>query len=276
MSYTGPDLSSFQAGVNLGAVRRAGHSFVIVKASQGVNYTNPYFATHVAQAKAVGLIASAYHFLDGSDGRAQGQHFVATLVRAGVMPGSVRVWADFEAYPSSNPTHAVLHTFLQTVEAAGYTTGIYSASFYWDPMPGTWGCTTCAQKPLWQAAYSSRRPNPLQPWTRAALWQFTDRSPTVPGYSLDMSVTDDLAVFAVPQPKPAPITGAPVALTAADYATFSPGIRKDMLEVGAQVLRGEGVSGAAQQFQVLAGKLDALALQVTALQKTVDALKAQA
>ena len=60
---TGPDISSHQhdAGqpLDFGAVKRAGHKFVIVKATQNTGYTNPFFVQDVRAARAAGLLAQS-------------------------------------------------------------------------------------------------------------------------------------------------------------------------------------------------------------------------
>ncbi|MBQ2640917.1 MAG: hypothetical protein IJG15_02840, partial [Lachnospiraceae bacterium] len=47
MSLKGIDIASYQAGMDAGKVEA---DFVIVKATQGTTYTNPYFSRHYSQA----------------------------------------------------------------------------------------------------------------------------------------------------------------------------------------------------------------------------------
>src|SRR6478609_3353605 len=53
---TGVDVASYQRPggqpIDWGAVKRAGHSYAFVKATQGTGYTNPYFASDWQQAGA--------------------------------------------------------------------------------------------------------------------------------------------------------------------------------------------------------------------------------
>lgn len=59
----GIDIASHQWDLDLSKVQ---HDFVIIKATGGPNYVNPYFKKHVEQALSLGKLVGAYHFaLDG-------------------------------------------------------------------------------------------------------------------------------------------------------------------------------------------------------------------
>lgn len=188
MTVYGADLSSFQSGISLAAVKAAGAQFVVVKATEGLGYISPVFRAQAQAAAAQGLVVSAYHFMRPGDGAGQAAHFLDVI--AGVIPASVRVWADFEA-----ASHDDLHAFLTAVQAAGRPVGVYTGSWYWEPN-GSSTCTHCASLPLWQAAYQAGQPAPLRPWSAIAMWQFTDKYP-VGGWAagVDMSETPDLSVL---------------------------------------------------------------------------------
>lgn len=61
-----PDISSFQAGIRL-----AGAVAVVIKATEGTGYANPYYAAQQGEAHSEGAFAPAYHFLH--QGNAAGQ-----------------------------------------------------------------------------------------------------------------------------------------------------------------------------------------------------------
>jgi hypothetical protein len=67
---TGPDVSGWQhpggARINWARVREAGHSFAIIKATEGTAYANPYFATDAAGARGAHLVVGAYSFVHPS------------------------------------------------------------------------------------------------------------------------------------------------------------------------------------------------------------------
>ena len=73
-----------------------GWSFVVVKATEGATYKNPYFVGDVAAAKAAGFGVDAYHWVSPtSTAAAQVANVLAVLKSAGFAPGA-RVWLDFE------------------------------------------------------------------------------------------------------------------------------------------------------------------------------------
>jgi hypothetical protein len=58
---------------NFQQVKAAGHDFVYVKATQGINYTNPYLVGDVRDAYNAGLLVGIYHFYDAASGTPQEQ-----------------------------------------------------------------------------------------------------------------------------------------------------------------------------------------------------------
>ena len=58
----GIDTSKYQGKVNWQAVKQAGYDFAIIKASEGVGYTDPEFRRNWNESRAAGLLVGAYHF----------------------------------------------------------------------------------------------------------------------------------------------------------------------------------------------------------------------
>ena len=69
----GMDVSSYQGNVDWTAAWNNGARFAYVKASEGIGYTNPYFAQQYNGSYGVGMIRGAYHFAlpDRSSGATQ-------------------------------------------------------------------------------------------------------------------------------------------------------------------------------------------------------------
>lgn len=67
----GVDIASYQAGMDCTKIEA---DFVIVKATQGTGYTNPYFSKHYAQAVAAGKLVGAYHYASGGDANAEADY----------------------------------------------------------------------------------------------------------------------------------------------------------------------------------------------------------
>jgi GH25 family lysozyme M1 (1,4-beta-N-acetylmuramidase) len=59
---TGIDVSHWDTTINWTNVTAAGVTFAWAKASEGTDFTDGYFTTNEAQAKAAGVLIGAYHF----------------------------------------------------------------------------------------------------------------------------------------------------------------------------------------------------------------------
>ncbi|HBJ2615540.1 TPA: glycosyl hydrolase [Clostridium botulinum] len=59
----GIDISMHNGNINFGAVKNSGTSVVIIKATEGVQYVDPYLNQHYNGAKAAGLNIGFYHFM---------------------------------------------------------------------------------------------------------------------------------------------------------------------------------------------------------------------
>lgn len=68
------DISSYQATLNLVAVSSSIQG-VIVKATQGTNYVNPYCDTHYQQANKCNLLRGFYHFAETNKPEAEAEYF---------------------------------------------------------------------------------------------------------------------------------------------------------------------------------------------------------
>ncbi len=174
---TGPDVSSNQPHpIDWHQVRAAGHTFAVVKATEGSGYSNPYFVQDVQGARAAGLIVWPYHWVGLGDGAAQGNHAVS-VIRQVFGPGDL-VWLDYE---QAGVTHQILDGTRTTIEGAGFRTGTYTYPDFWSRV-GDPGCRGCGDRPLWWADYNPahNRPAPA-PWSQVALRQTDGTSVSVPG-----------------------------------------------------------------------------------------------
>lgn len=72
----GIDLSAHNGDVDFEAVKDAGMKFVMLKASEGVSFTDRKFSDNYRQAREAGLKVGAYHFFRfDCDGAVQANHF---------------------------------------------------------------------------------------------------------------------------------------------------------------------------------------------------------
>lgn len=91
----GIDISGHQYDIDLSKIE---YDFVIIKATGGYGYTNPYFKKQITQALSLGKIVGVYHFaLDGCPNRGpelEAEHFVNTIKP---YLGKVALALDWEA-----------------------------------------------------------------------------------------------------------------------------------------------------------------------------------
>ena len=176
---TGLDVSSHQhhAAVSWPAVRASGHSFVFLKATEGISYTNPYFASDWRRARDVGLIRGAYHYARPSVGTAtrQAGRLVAVAGPAGA-EGELAPVLDLEQTGGLDPVQLTAWTqeFLDEVlRLTGRRAILYTYPNFWrNAMAGT---TAFTGHPLWIASYTTA-PVPRMPaWPTWTFWQYTAR-----------------------------------------------------------------------------------------------------
>lgn len=186
---TGPDCSHHQGDVDMQAVRKAGHSFVGIKVSEGVGYRDPQFDRNRGHATAAGLIRLLYHFcrpgpragLD--DAMAEAGWFVRCI---GTLQAGEVVVADQEDDKATGDLSAWTLTFLAEVDRltgrAGGSTDDDAILYTYAPYarahlrlrPAELGA-----RALWLAAYSNS-PTVPAPWRSWTFWQHTS-SGSCPG-----------------------------------------------------------------------------------------------
>jgi GH25 family lysozyme M1 (1,4-beta-N-acetylmuramidase) len=160
----GVDLSSNQSVTQSAAVLNGiaayGHvDFAIVKASQGVHYVNPLLEAQLGLVTKP-MVKGLYHFLDGTDGARQWDHFEQA---AGAHAAHCLIAVDYESsgLPVNTPGDAICRTFIRRGRQRGYHVGLY-------------GSANVASRNLGQAwtwaAWWSGSPPPFR-WD---VWQFAD------------------------------------------------------------------------------------------------------
>lgn len=146
MSMNGIDIASYQAGIDLAVVPC---DFVIVKATEGTSYVNPYCNAQAGQTLSLGKKLGLYHFASGGDATAEADYFVdnikgylnkallvldweADAISRG--PAWARTWLDrvkqrTGAKPLIYMSNSVVNQFdWSGVAAAGY--GLWNAGYY--------------------------------------------------------------------------------------------------------------------------------------------------
>lgn len=180
----GIDVSSYQhpngESIDWHKVKADGYEFVVVKASEGVTYKNPYLHADVAGARAAGLKVSAYHFFRGNDdGVTQANNFVNAV--AGLR-FDFPVAIDYETNDGSDAqlTHERLDQVRTVMRQHGHKTMTYTYPNFWETH-GKSDCAFCASDPLWFADYEAKVPPAPRPWKSITIWQFSGSGVSVPG-----------------------------------------------------------------------------------------------
>lgn len=208
MTVRGIDVSTWQhpdgEAIDWHQVADAGYRFMVVKATQGTSYVNPWLSRDLEDAHAAGLFVGAYHYFEaGVDPQAQAQHYVATMMGRHLQ---IYSWLDYEV-PVQNGFEAgtEIHQFLEAARDGRPGMGLYVSGWLLDLL------RQASQRlpKLWVASWNT----PSAP-AGSDVWQdATNR--TVPGVPAPVD-TDVLVSLrglnldSSPRPRPA-VTAADVA-----------------------------------------------------------------
>jgi len=193
----GIDISSHQAGLNVGAIWA---DFVIVKATEDDDYVNPYMVSQANATLGASKRLGFYHFARPGDAAAQARYFVSAV---GALRSRATLWLDWEANAvAQGPGWA--KQFLDTVRSlTGSTPGIYMNG---SAVNGYDWSAVAREYPLWYAGgpdysdYGSSYSDPAVPnvsyWGQPLIHQYTEDG-RLPGYSgtLDLNRCRDRAAL---------------------------------------------------------------------------------
>jgi len=187
---SGIDVSHFQGTVQWDQVVKAGKAFAFAKATDGITYVDPMFATNWAGMKAAGILRGAYQFFEpNDDAESQAQNFLKTVT---LEPGDLPPVLDVEQTSAASKLSQIgiqgIQTWLSVVEhETGRTPILYTNTGFWDQDTGQLG-----SYPLWIAQYGVSTPKLPANWEWKA-WTFWQSSET--GTVAGISGSVDLDVF---------------------------------------------------------------------------------
>jgi len=144
--------------------------FVIVKATEGTGYINPFHAVQVAKARAEGKLVGHYHFMNGDSPEAQAQFFWGNC---GWLPGE-QLALDLEAPFADAPGAAdAAYRFMTTLlRMSGFPAELYVDFSHLHTLDlsavAALGCG------LWGAAYNGTGFGDTQEFGFVAIWQNAD------------------------------------------------------------------------------------------------------
>lgn len=156
----GIDIASYQTGIDLSVVPC---DFVIVKATEGVNYTNPDFTRAYTQAKEQNKLIGIYHYANGAGATAEADYFLSVV---GDRVGDAILVLDWEQGGNSafgNVSYAkqwLDRIYAQTkVRPLIYMSKSVTYGYDWSAVAPNYG--------LWVAQYADNNPTNYQnnPWT---------------------------------------------------------------------------------------------------------------
>ena len=190
----GIDVSHHSGDVDWPTVAAAGYEFAYVKATEGVDDTDPRFEEHWKALKAHGIVRGAYHFyVTEDDPERQAKFFLSTVDHE---DGDLVPVVDIELIGNGTTPGIAdrLRRFLEIVESElGVRPMVYTMPNFWNENFGA-GFETY---PLWVAEYEVDAPRLPEGWTDWHLWQYrgdatiagveknADVSRLHPGTSLD-------------------------------------------------------------------------------------------
>ena len=162
MTLNGIDISNWQAGINVPAVDA---DFVIVKATQGTDYTSPSMRSQADSTLSAGKLLGFYHYASGTSATAEADYFVNTI-RDYI--GRALLALDFEMGENSawdsNPNQWIKSFCDRVAETTGVKPLVYI------PASGLNRTQGIGDYGLWVAQYADNNPTGYQdtPWNEGA------------------------------------------------------------------------------------------------------------
>lgn len=189
----GIDIASYQNGINIAGMTTT--DFVIVKATQGVSYTNPFFNKHALDTQKAGKLLGVYHYAGGNGAAAEADFFWS---RFKPYAGKAIPVLDWEGYQNSKfsqgptwvkPFMERFHT-LSGVWPLIYMSKSVCRSYNW-----SWVAERCG---LWCAQYANNNQTNYQskPWTdskgigawkQMTIYQYSSKG-RVTGYGANVDI----------------------------------------------------------------------------------------
>jgi GH25 family lysozyme M1 (1,4-beta-N-acetylmuramidase) len=196
----GIDIASYQKDMDISKVTA---DFVIVKATQGTHYKNPYFSTQAETTLSSGKKLGVYHFIDVSSGDGsmvqQAQYFV-NAVKSYI--GQAVLVLDWENTPGSEALRKGPSYAKQFLDEVYRLTGVRALIYMSQGVTSTydWSSVAASGYKLWVASYPHKymngtgyvsNPTPISTnygaWSSPTIWQYSD-STKVGGYSNGVDV----------------------------------------------------------------------------------------
>lgn len=186
------DIANYQAGINPASVDA---DIIIIKATEGTSYTNPYWKTWADETLKAGKLLAFYHFTHGTNCTEEVNYVLNTL---GAYANKAMLFLDFEASAVTVGGVPFAKQFLELVKnKTGKIPGIYMSLTVENQL--NWS-SICNDYPLWVAQYNTMSPQygfinrdlygSLKYWKTMTLFQNTSN-----GYISGWNGGLDLSIF---------------------------------------------------------------------------------
>lgn len=167
----GIDLSHHNEVSDWSLVEGSDLAFVILKATDGMDYLDPTFTDRFARLEKAGMVRGAYHFYETNDDpKAQATWFIQNVA---LKPGDLPPIVDIERVkaPARKTLGADFKAFLNLLEGHyGSKPIIYTGPNFWDHVMKE----HLPDYPLWVAEYGADSPTIPEGWQEWTLWQYTE------------------------------------------------------------------------------------------------------
>lgn len=164
----GIDVSRYQGQIDWGKVKSAGIRFAFIKATEGTNFVDPYYAVNWDGAADHKVVRGAYHFFrPAQDGKAQAEHFLKRLhLSEGDLPPVLDLEVTDDVTAQAIRREAL--EWLETVEkATGMTPIVYTLPHY----ANSYLEGKLSKYPLWVVDLTFLWPSAAQGWSGWTFWQ---------------------------------------------------------------------------------------------------------
>lgn len=195
MTLDGIDVSAYQADIDwqkVGVTKR----FAFIKATEHLSYVDPKFIRNWEEsAKVADFYRGAYHFYrPRASASLQANHFIDTLIKAGVSSKDLPPVIDAEVWDDAPPL-AVYEGICQWCDLVSSKLEckpiVYTSPSFWSRIDGIEKLTTSHLfADLWIAHWGVRLPSVPRHWDNWSFWQTSEKG-TVDGIAGNV----DLDVF---------------------------------------------------------------------------------
>ncbi|MDY6050176.1 MAG: glycoside hydrolase family 25 protein [Corynebacterium sp.] len=158
--------------INWQDVANSQQDFVLVKATEGTEYTNPFYAEDIAGAKEHGMYVGAYHYgRPNTDPIESARHFADVIksAPATTMPPVLDI-EQTDGVGVAGMQLWISQFMQETQRLTGQTPLIYTFRFFWEDKVGN--AKNFTQYPLWLSAWQNTPPEVMPGgWDHMTFWQ---------------------------------------------------------------------------------------------------------